>query len=158
MNSQVSSNNVVAEERAYDRRADFLSRLIGCKYEKNAKGPEKFDCWHLTVHIQRALFNRAVPLVEVPENANWHWMIEQFKSHSELENWVELLQPANGLVNASDGAVVLMARTKQPAHCGVYLQKEQGIIHADELDGVIFQDVATLKMNSWNRLRYYEPR
>ena len=141
-----------------DVRIKFIESLIGIPYSKNAKGPDAYDCWHLTVHVEKVMFNRMAPYVDVPETANWGWMVEQFKSHPELENWVELLQPANGLINASDGAVVLMARNKQPAHCGVFLLRERGVIHADENDGVVFQDIPTLRANSWARLRFYEPR
>lgn len=136
----------------------FLKTLIGRPYKKNAKGPEEFDCWHLAVHVQDIMFGRKAPTVEVPKDANWHWMIQQFTSHPELGNWVEVLQPANGLLTAEDGAIVLMARNKQPAHCGVFMREERAVLHADEVDGVILQDIPTLKANSWSRLRFYEPR
>jgi hypothetical protein len=141
-----------------DTEMSFLVELIGRPYKKNAKGPEEFDCWHLAVHIQKNMFGRSAPEVEIPEKANWHWMIEQFTTHAELGNWVEILQPSNGIITASNGAIVLMARNKQPAHCGVYLERYRSIIHADEVDGVICQDIPTLKANSWARLRFYEPR
>lgn len=139
-------------------RKSLLSSLIGRPYRKNAKGPDEFDCWHLAVYVEHVLFGRIAPKVDVPENATWGWMIEQFTGHAELGNWVELLQPTNGLVNAGDGAIVLMARLKQPAHCGVYLYPERKILHADEKLGVILQDIPTLKGELWNRLRFYEPR
>lgn len=141
-----------------EAKDNFVKSLIGLPYKKNAKGPDEFDCWHLAVYVEKHLFARVAPHVEVPSKADWHWMISQFTSHPELGNWVEILQPANGLISASDGAVVLMARHKQPAHCGVYFAKERKILHADEVDGVVFQDIPTLKAQSWTRLRFYEPR
>jgi hypothetical protein len=139
-------------------RSATIEALIGRGYEKNAKGPDKFDCWHLAVYVQDLIFGRRAPSIDVPANANWSWMIEQFTTHPELGNWVEVLQPANGLVVASDGAMVLMARSKHPAHCGVYFAKERKILHADDKVGVVFQDIPTLKGELWNRLRFYEPR
>jgi cell wall-associated NlpC family hydrolase len=139
-------------------RTAYLNSLIGTPYRKNAKGPDAYDCWHLAVTVEDRMFGRVAPTVVVPANADWSWMIEQFTSHPELGNWVELLQPNNGLINASDGAIVLMARTKQPAHCGVYLERERKILHADERDGVVLQDIPTLRAQSWSRLRFYEPR
>lgn len=136
----------------------FLTTLIGTPYEKNGKGPHSYDCWHLAVKVEDTLFGRTAPQVDVPKNATWNWMIEQFTTHSELQNWVEVLQPNNGLVVANDGAIILMARSKQPAHCGVWLKEERRVIHADEGIGVVMQDLATLRANSWNRLRFYEPR
>lgn len=140
-------------------RTEFLSSLIGIPFEKNAKGPNSFDCWHLAVYVQYHLFGRIAPQIDVPENAGWPWMIEQFTTHHELSNWVEVLQPANGLITANDGAMVLMARNRQPAHCGVYLKKERKVIHADEeSEAVVMQTVSMLKSLAWNRLRFYEPR
>jgi hypothetical protein len=139
-------------------REAFLNTLIGRPYKKNAKGPEAYDCWHVAVHVEDVMFGRIAPNIEVPENLSWPWLIQQFKTHPELDNWVEVLQPPNGLITAADGAMVLMARNKQPAHCGVYFQRERSVLHADERDGVVFQDIPTLKMNSWAKLRFYEPR
>lgn len=139
-------------------RQEFLTDLIGRPWQANAKGPEAFDCWHLAIHVQFWLFGRRPPHIEVPDEPTWPWMIEQFKSHQELSRWVEILQPNNGLINVSDGAMVLMARNTQPAHCGVYLTKERAVIHADRRDGVCLQDLLTLRGSSWAKLRFYEPR
>jgi len=152
-NSQVSF-----QTSSTDARDEFLRSLIGRPYRKNARGPDEFDCWHLAVYVQKHLYGREAPNVEVPEKANWGWMIEQFTTHPELGNWIECLQPSNGLVNALDGAMVLMARMTQPAHCGVYCAFERSIIHADENVGVIFQSLQVVKSNGWSRLRFYEPR
>lgn len=141
-----------------DLRTLFLQTLIGKPYRKNAKGPEAYDCWHVAVHIQDVMFGRHAPPIEIPENANIPWMIHQFKTHEELKNWVEVLQPATGIITAEEGSMVLMARNKQPAHCGVYFAKESSVLHADEKDGVVFQDLVTLRANSWSRLKFYTPR
>lgn len=140
------------------QKYNFVSSLVGIPYKKNAKGPNEFDCWHLAVYVQHHLYDRVAPEVEVPPSANWTWMITQFTTHPELGNWVEVLQPVSGLLMAKDGAIVLMARNKQPAHCGVFIKPWNCVLHADERDGVVFQDVPTLKANSWSRLRFYEPR
>ena|ERR1700754_3075718 len=140
-------------------RSEFIKSLIGLPYEKNAKGPNSFDCWHLATYVQYHLFGRRAPDVNVPDGAGWAWMISQFTTHPELGNWVEVLQPANGIVQADDGAMVLMARNKQPAHCGVWLQREQRILHADEqCKAVLLQGVNVIRSCDWSRLRFYEPR
>lgn len=141
-----------------DVRTAFLSTLIGRPYKINGRGPEAYDCWHLTVHVQDIMFGRSAPQVEIPEDANIAWMIRQFKGHPELSNWVEIIQPRNGLITAEEGAVVLMARSKQPAHCGVFFSKECSILHADERDGVVFQDLVTLRANGWAKMHYMVPR
>lgn len=147
-----------AFSKTKDLRAKFLESLIGRPYEKNARGPDAFDCWHLAVYIQYHMFGVRAPNVDVPKDANWRWMIDQFTSHPELGNWVECLQPHQGLVQAMDGAIVLMARNSNPAHCGVWLYPEGAIIHCDDPGGVMFQTVSELKANGWTRLKFFEPR
>lgn len=139
-------------------RTEFLTDIIGKPWRANAKGPDAFDCWHLAIYVQFYLFGRRAPAIEVPPEPTWPWMISQFKTHPELTRWVEVLQPSNGLVKASDGAMVLMARNTQPAHIGVWLSKERGVIHADMRDGVCLQDLLTLRGCSWAKLRFFEPR
>src|ERR1700748_585866 len=112
-------------------RRKFIWSLVGAPYAKNAKGPTLFDCWHLVVYVEKTVFDRHAPEIAVPEHADWRWMIEQFTTHQELNNWIERVQVTPNMVTAIDGAVVLMARTKQPAHCGIWLQEERGILHAD---------------------------
>jgi hypothetical protein len=104
------------------------------------------------------MFGRTAPQIEVPAIANWRWMIEQFANHPELENWIECLQPSNGLINAEDGAMVLLARSSQPAHCGVWLMPEKAVLHCDDPGGVMFQTTMDLRANGWQRLKFYGPR
>lgn len=140
-------------------RLAFIQSMIGKPWKANAKGPDEFDCWHMTKYVQEVLFNRTVPLVVVPDEPTWPWMIEQFTQHKELQNWVE--HSYSGFcsyVAAADGAIVLMARYRQPAHCGVWLKPERGVLHCEEQDGVTFMDLVTLRSIGWAKLRFYEPR
>jgi hypothetical protein len=154
----MTSSQVSYKTEYRDLRTKFIESLVGRPYEKNARGPDAFDCWHFAVFVQYHVFGRNAPKVEVPPNATWKWMIDQFATHQELENWVECLQPVNGLITASDGAMVLMSRNKQPAHCGVWLGLEKAIIHCDDPGGVMFQTASDLRANGWTKLRFYEPR
>ena len=84
-------------------------------------------------------------------------MLETIAAHHEHANWVQRLT-GNGLISASDGALVLMARSQRAAHIGVWLQPEQGVIHCDQTSGVMFEDAATLRASGWRKLMFYEPR
>lgn len=139
-------------------RLQILQGLIGKPWVANAKGPDAYDCWHLAKHVQEVLFARSVPVVVVPDTPTWPWMIEQFTQHEELQNWVEVPYESGGIVRANDGAIVLMARHRQPAHCGVWLKQERGVLHCVEPDGVTFMDLVSLRYTGWAKLRFYEPR
>jgi cell wall-associated NlpC family hydrolase len=138
-------------------RTAFLRAQIGKRWCANGRGPDVFDCWHLALHVQRELFGRALPSVDVPSDPGWAWMLETIAAHHEHANWV-LRSNENGLISAADGALVLMARSKRAAHIGVWLQPEQGVIHCDQTSGVMFDDAATLRASGWRKLMFYEPR
>src|SRR4051794_7980973 len=135
----------------------LLPRLIGKCWAANGRGPNEFDCWHLARHVQRELFGRELPSVDVPADPGWVWMLQIIAAHPERASWCERPQP-NGLIAANDGALVLMARVQRAAHIGVWLLPEQGVIHCDQTSGVIFEDAATLRATGWRKLRFYEPK
>lgn len=136
-------------------REEFLASLIGLPWMAGAKGPYHFDCWHLCQYVKRYLYNDPLPDMEVPPNPTWPWLIDQFKNHPEAIKWHEVPFLHN-IVTAHDGSIVLMARHKQPAHCGLWMAVERKILHADETLGVMFQDVLSLKADGWAKLRFFE--
>jgi cell wall-associated NlpC family hydrolase len=138
-------------------RTEFLRAQIGKRWRANGRGPDAFDCWHLARYVERELFARALPSVDVPSDPGWAWMLETIASHPEHANWVR--RPTeNGLILATDGALVLMARSQLAAHIGVWLQPEQGVVHCDQTSGVMFEDASTLRASGWRKLMFYEPR
>jgi hypothetical protein len=138
-------------------RQEFITSLIGKPWQANAKGPDSYDCWHLATHVQKELFHRNAPHIQVPEVPTWPWMISQFRFHPELRNWKEIPNNQTLLYDGLDGAIVLMARHSNPAHCGVLLAKEGAILHCDQRSGVVFQEPMDLKMEGWAKLRFFVP-
>jgi hypothetical protein len=137
-------------------RSDFLSCLVGKPYAANAKGPDAYDCWHLAVRIERELFARELPSIEVPEGSSLVAMMEQYRK--ERARWREILpHPSMDLIGATDGALVLMMFGPEPSHIGVWLIPERRIIHADATQ-VRCEDLATLRANGWKSLRFFEPK
>jgi hypothetical protein len=137
-------------------RSTFLSGLIGAPWAAGGHGPA-WDCWHLAAHVQSVLFGRTLPAVDVPAAPSWGWMISTIRDHGERARWYEVEPATHGLVGADDGALVLMARCDRPAHIGVWLAVERGVIHADARIGVTFQSLATVKAAGWAKLRFYQP-
>ena len=138
-------------------RHDLLGSLIGRRWAANGRGPDEFDCWHLACLVQRELFGRELPSVDVPADPQWAWMLQTIAAHPERANWLDRSRP-NGLIAAGDGALVLMARAQRAAHIGVWLLPEQGVIHCDQTSGVMFEDATTLRAAGWRKLMFYEPR
>ncbi len=140
-------------------RAQVLAALVGKPWAANGRGPDEYDCWHLAAHVERQLFGRVLPAIDVPQDVNWAWAVRAFKTvdrHPERARWREHPCPRSGLISAPDGALVLMARLDQPAHIGVWLRPESRIIHADRL-GVMVDSAVELRAKGWTRLRFYAP-
>lgn len=136
-------------------RVEYLRSLIGRPYKANAKGPEEFDCWSLVCEVRKNLFGDVLPDFEVPDKPGLLWLAKMFEKAKEREHWKQVVSPS-GVVQAPDGAVVLMTKASHAIHCGVWLKPERSVIHAIEIDGVVFQDLMTLRGQSWTNLRFFE--
>jgi len=137
---------------AAERRAKFLGLLIGEPWAW-----QSHNCWDFACDVQRELYSRVLPSVAVPDGFSRRWVLEEFGRHEERGRWHEVPEGPGGLVTASDGALVLMAHLKFPAHIGVWLQPEQRIIHCDSTRGVACEAPLSLRQMGWKRLTFFEP-
>jgi len=134
-------------------RAAFLSPLIGEPWAWQSR-----NCWDFAVHVQRGLFGRALPQVGVPRDFSRRWVLDEFAGHPERARWREVEEGPGGLVLAGDGALVLMAHVRFPAHIGVWLKPEQRIIHCDGKTGVACETPLALRQMGWQKLTFFEPK
>jgi hypothetical protein len=72
--------------------------------------------------LQRELFGRELSRVAVPADFSKRRVLESIERHSERVAWRELPGAPGGLVAAANGALVLMAHLRFPAHIGVWLK------------------------------------
>ena len=103
------------------------------------------------------LFDRELPRVAVPSDQSRRWVLEAIERHPERAAWREVPYGPGGLVAAADGALVLMAHLRFPAHIGVWLKPEARVIHCSEAHGVCCETVLALRQSGWKRLMFYEP-
>ena len=108
--------------------------------------------------MQKELFGRELPSVDVPADLTWSWLLAIVGAHPERAQWVEGPTLNGHLIDARDGALVLMARVQRAAHVGVWLAPERGVIHCDQPSGVKFEDLAVLRASGWRKLTFFEPR
>ncbi len=116
-------------------------------------------CWAFVVEVERELFQRALPEQSpaTTDGLDIRCVKNAFQCSAEHQRW--RLQPAapHGLVDAMDGALVLMSGAGRPHHVGVWLKAERAVLHADH-QAVKLEDVVTLKARGLTRLRFYEPK
>lgn len=137
-------------------RAAYLTALLGRPWAVDGEGPETFSCYGLFREVQRALWARDLPHIDVPPEASRRWIVEAIARHDERRQWREV-PLRDGIVTASDGAGVIMARVSQGAHIGVWCAAEGRILHADDRLGVVFERPTVLRARGWGRLAYFEP-
>jgi len=83
--------------------------------------------------------------------------LESIERHPERAAWRQVPDAPGGLVAAADGALVLMAHLRFPAHIGVWLKPETRVIHCSEQHGVCCESVLALRQMGWKKLTFYEP-
>jgi hypothetical protein len=125
-------------------RAAFLDPLIGQPWAWQSR-----NCWDFACHVQRELFGRELPRVAVPADLSKRWIVEEIEAHPKRRAWREVPDGPGGLVTAPDGALVLMAHLRFPAHVGVWLQAEARVIHCSEQHGVCCESVLALRQMGW---------
>jgi hypothetical protein len=133
-------------------RAAFLAPLIGEQWAWQSR-----NCWDFACHVQRELFGRVLPRVAVPADLSKRWVLESIDRHSERDAWREIPDGPGGLVTAADGALVLMAHLRFPAHIGVWLWPKARIVHCSEQHGVCCETVLALRQMGWKKLTFYQP-
>jgi hypothetical protein len=131
-------------------RAALLAPLIGEPWPWQSR-----NCWDFACHVQRELFGHELPRVAVPADLSKRWVLESIERHPERAAWREVSDGPGGLVVAPDGALVLMARLRFPAHIGVWLKREAWVIHCSERHGVCCESVLALRQMGWRRLTFY---
>lgn len=129
--------------------AAYVSSRLGRPYSTDE------HCWWLVREVQRELFGRGLPVVEIAEHLGALQLARAFRDHPERKNWRETGAPVHG-------AVVLMHRpgsTARAIHSGTYLALEGGgVLHTDAEHGVTFDSLFELtRVRNW-RLEYHVPR
>jgi hypothetical protein len=132
-----------------DRNA-FLSSLIGRPYELGARGEDSFDCYGLARYLQHEL--AGIEMMEVPfVEASTRAQAEAMLSHPERKLWEEVEHPR-------DLDLVLMGNVaKRDFHLGTFIVATTagGVLHIDRANGVVFDDIPSLKASGFNYLKIY---
>jgi cell wall-associated NlpC family hydrolase len=106
------------------------------------------DCWSFFRQVQAAHFGRQVPAIDV-DALNRLESTRTFADHAERAEWAEVQAP-------QEGDAVLMARSRHPSHIGVWVNG--GVLHAVQGVGVVWQRLAQIKLDGWQRITHYRHR
>lgn len=129
------------------RDLEYVNSLIGKPWKSGARGPDFYNCWFLCRDIQKTLFNRDLPIIEVDEKSVLS-IAREFSINDHRKKWKEVPVP-------SHGCLVEMSSGKHPFHIGVYLEVDGGgVIHCQNPSGVVFDKMQLLPISGWRKLRY----
>src|SRR5262245_10181805 len=131
------------------RNSAAVERLLGKRWERNASGPDRFDCYGLAVYLERELFGRdMLPIVDAPESPSA--VARMVAAHPANQQWQRVAKPV-------DGALVLMAHNLHPWHLGVYLAIDGGlIVHTQRSTGVTCDSPIALRAAGWRSFQYHD--
>ena len=106
------------------------------------------DCWGFFREVQNDRFGLNVPAVEI-DSLNLRNVIDTFNTHSERTRWSEVERPV-------EGDAVLMGRSANPVHVGVWLPVNGGtVLHSEQTSGVVLQSLSSLQIHRWTHIRFY---
>lgn len=123
----------------------WARKYIGIQWEDGAQGPEAYDCWAFFRMVQRAHFNREVPVILAADYDDPSALATLFREHEENGRWVKVDQPQPG-----DGVIV-----HKPLHVGIWLPDDGGgVLHCVRGAGVIFTKDADWRVSGFGRREY----
>lgn len=129
-------------------RPAIINRLLGRPYRADGYGPAAFGCYGLTRHLQRVLYGRELPLIEIPPDLERTGMAGLIETSPERARWRAIDAP-------EDGAVVQMFRNNLGYHIGTYIDLDGGlVVHAIE-PSVQADSLMQLAAADWRRFRYF---
>lgn len=133
-----------------ERVTTFLTGLLGTRYQVNGTGPNGFDCWTFTQHIQKILWSRQLADAPLPESGNIRELVRIIKYHNEHKNWRVVDRPVHS-------GLVELSCSRHPHHIGTWLDIDGGgLVHCDGPAGVTFDPLIALKAAGWRRFIFYE--
>lgn len=124
------------------------SDYLGRPWQKGAGGPDAFDCWGLVRAVQRDVYGRELPEVDV-DAMDVRAVVRAFCAHPERSRWQRLDVPAQG-------DCVLLSHARHPSHVGLWLDcNGGGVLHSLRGSGVVFSSLASLRRDRWARIEFY---
>lgn len=126
---------------------DFLSKFIGTPFQWNARGPEKFDCWGVVLHVLERLGVEQLPDFVVEESdAPDSQVCVLIEQQIETGSWQRIDDP-------QPGDVVAMSSHRRIHHVGVVTPF--GILNTTKAMGAILTKESRLRTMGYRRIEYY---
>lgn len=108
---------------------------------------EEKDCWWWFRFIQHKHYGIVLPAIEI-RSLLVREVLATFHDHPERKEWHEVDSPEDG-----DG--VLIGRSSNPIHVGVWIGPHRRVLHCEQKTGVVAQSISSLKLHQWSHIQFY---
>lgn len=108
---------------------------------------EDMDCWGWFRYVQEKHYGIEVPSIAI-NNLSVRDILKTFDAHPERKVWHEVDSP-------SDGDGVLMGRSTNPIHVGVWITPHNRVFHCEQKAGIVIQSLSSLELHHWSHIRFY---
>lgn len=138
---------------AEGKLAEFVTNeLLGKPFKHGADGPNAYDCYGIVRAVQWNGFGIWMPTIDRVD-INPHGLARRLMDPDTREEWIEVNEG-----RAKHGDIVVMGNVDgRDYHMGVRLRIGQQVlcIHTDEKTGCVVEDIATLPIKGYHKIRYF---
>jgi cell wall-associated NlpC family hydrolase len=131
---------------ALSDRSKTIRSLVGLPYGVPPRGE---NCWTFTQRVQREVFGRELPDIEMESDAI-AYLVKLINNHAAHDQWKRVGVPI-------DGGLVEMSCARLPHHVGTYIDLDGGgVLHCDIGSGSSFASLSVLKIIGFQRFIFYD--
>jgi hypothetical protein len=134
--------------------ATYITReLLGKPFKLGADGPDEYDCYGVVRAVLWKGFDLFIPTIQRVE-LNHHGLARRLMQPEVAEDWIEV-----PIGRAGD--VILMGNVDgRDYHLGLRLKfgNQHMVIHTEEKVGVTLDDIITLPVRGYHKIRYLRHR
>lgn len=106
-------------------------RYFGKPWVSGGTGPDEYDCWGLVRAVQKDIYGREMPAVNVDAHDH-EAILNAFAQSTEYQNWVQVDTPQEG------DCVITKSNPIDAEHVGIWLDVDGGrILQAVYGSGVV---------------------
>lgn len=143
------------------RLAGFIANdLLGRPFRMGADGPNEYDCYGAAKAVLARGFDITLPPMKRDEETHTpKELAKRLMDPTIRSEWIEITRNGHSSHDlGKSGDIMVMGNIDgRSYHLGVRLQfgAQHVVVHADERNGIVVDDVITLPFKGYNKIRYF---
>lgn len=134
-----------------EREIQFILEHLGKPYKLGTQGPDYFDCWGWVRFINKELWNREIPWIDMSKGSISDFIKSGYEYRSQMD-WVVIPNPIHS-------CLVEMSHARHAHHVGVFINVDGGqVVHSIQGGGVVCDPLLTIPISGWHSIKFDIPR